>query len=251
MARYQSLPDRIDTVCTHVSDQTMCLNYGNKTDYNITVANTKCVYTLVGNNNQATWTVPPGVCSIVVELWGPGGGGGGGGNGTACTAGAGGGAGGYVSATLPTVPGCQYSLCVGPVGCYGCCATRGTNGSTTYITGFNAGNICAVGGWGGCTLCQVNNSCFSGTSFVPGATSATSQIAATGAAASGAGGINCHQTIARGGSAAFGGGIGGITTYNSPNNGGQFPGGGGGGSCVRTDQSCGGCGGGGLIKIWY
>jgi hypothetical protein len=253
MARYQSLPDRVDTVCSTVPDQSMCINYGVRIDCNITVANTKCTFFGIGNANSGTWTVPPGVCSIVVELWGPGGGGGGGGNGTACTAGGAGGAGGYASATIPTLPGCQYTWCVGNIGCYGCCATRATDGGTTYFSGFNSGSLCAIGGFGACTGCHRQNTCAGdnyGIGFPSGNTPATSQIVAVGAGGTTVSGTQCHYTTTRGGAAPMNGGIGGVGTF-AYNWGGHFPGGGAAGSCVTTAQSCGGCGGGGLVKIWY
>jgi hypothetical protein len=61
-------------------------------------------------NGPVTWTVPPGVTSIQVELWGAGGGGSGAGENAA------GGGGGYTTATLSVTPGDVLRIDVGEAG---------------------------------------------------------------------------------------------------------------------------------------
>ena len=249
MARYQSLPDRIDTVCTTISDQAMCVNYGMVNDCCIIAANGKCQLNVI--NGSCAWTVPPGVSSIFIELWGAGAGGTGGTAGA--VSGPGGGGGAYTAVTVPTTAGCQYSVCAGSGGGAGNNAV-GSAGSPTYITGYNITTLCACGGGtGGGTLSNGMNSpnyAAASTNAICGLTfpTASNLFAAPGTAGTMmSGGNACFQS--RGGTAPFNGGIGGITAcINGPQSP-TFPGGGGSGG--NANGAIGGNGAGGLVRIWY
>jgi len=96
---------------------------------------------------NGSFTVPPGVTMIEVEL--VGGGGGGGGAGGASAAG-GGGAGGYAAGKFTVVPGTVYTVTVGLGGTAGAntvtdSANNGGNGGTTSFGGL----LSATGGHGG------------------------------------------------------------------------------------------------------
>ena len=105
---------------------------------------------------SGTFTVPPGVTAILVELWGAGGGGGGGGD-SAClvgisNAGGGGGGGGgaYARAVVAVIPGATYNVVVGAGGTGGQPCLAGTTGAASQITD-NASKVIAsaIGGAGG------------------------------------------------------------------------------------------------------
>ena len=99
------------------------------------------------------WTVPTGVTSITVELWGGGGGGGSGANANCCGGSPGGGAGGFTQRKFAVVPGDVITLCAGQGGCSGggvsdqtsyCCC--GSQGCCSFV--MRNGNIC-IDSWGG------------------------------------------------------------------------------------------------------
>ena len=74
-------------------------------------------------SGSATFTIPAGVTSMTIQLWGGGGGGGGSSckpinPGEWCDTGAGGGGGGYTSATVMVVPGGVLTITVGAGGSY-------------------------------------------------------------------------------------------------------------------------------------
>ena len=233
----------------------------------------------------ALWTVPQGVCSITFEIWGGGGGGGTIAGCSCCTTGWGGGGGGHSrSGTINTVPGCQYTICVGYGGAGGgkgssnwtnsnlCCC--GCRGGTTYITGFNLSNFCAEGGFGGESRCNnasggytnANGACaFGGVLNVRGEDG--------GVWRSDSSSFNCRYMSWGGGSPMGGKKIfGGYaactylygTSYVPQQSGmdrsggicgftGMFPGGGGTGGfqgCCCNVCSCGGDGAPGLVRIW-
>lgn len=92
-----------------------------------------------------TWTVPAGVTSLSVQLWGSGGGGGGGRSaGSGWYGGSGGGGGGYTSSTLSVTPGQEVSYTVGAGGGGGGQSTNGSNGNASVFGALSAG-----GGSGG------------------------------------------------------------------------------------------------------
>lgn len=87
------------------------------------------------------WTVPTGVCSITVELWGAGGAGAAGNSQSCCGQSQGGGGGSYVKRTIPVLPNDLITLCAGAGGfpgksggsvelCYCCC---GRPGSCSFV----------------------------------------------------------------------------------------------------------------------
>lgn len=252
MARYQSLPDRIDTFTTTISDQAMCLNYGLVIECCTVQSSGKNQLNVF--NTSCSWTVPPGVYSIYIEMWGAGGGGGGGGAAATNNNGQGGGGGSYISATVATAPGCVYAVCGGAPGCYGCCATGSTAGSPSYVTGFNT-SMCAPGGAAGLYSCYGANGCVAPFPCIKTTVYANNTLGAVGSpgiqtmTSSGAG----VYTQSWGGSSPFNGGAGGYRwTCSSGQQSGVFPGGGGAGSTQSaTAGTCGDCGASGLVRIWY
>jgi gliding motility-associated-like protein len=108
-----------------------------------------------------TWTVPCGVTSITVEIYGGGGGAGGGGGGSNgglfnTRGGGGGGGGAYSSSTITVVTGAVFSYSIGAGGCGGSnggdasSGGNGTAGGNTSFTGTDANsaavNLLANGG---------------------------------------------------------------------------------------------------------
>lgn len=127
-----------------------------------------CLFQISGNGQLCTcnpgigicclWCVPPGVSSVIIELWGGGGGGGSAITNQCCSVGGGGGGSAYSRKTLQVAAGSCYTICVGGGGTGGgstsssmrpsaCCC--GFKGGTTYITGAGLTNFCAEGGYGG------------------------------------------------------------------------------------------------------
>ena len=272
MARFQTLPDRVDCICVSVPDSQMCQNHGVSLSCNLTV---NCCTVIPNTKTRfekyigcCLWTVPAGICQIFIEMWGAGGGGAGHGNCCCCSAGTGGSAGAYAAIQITTTPGCQYTVCAGTGGNMGCgCNQGGSAGNTSYVNGYNLCNFCATGGSGSVSLCNDARSCF-------GANCASASVACANASAyqnnvfvaCGEGGHlfgkpqGCRFEN-KGGSAPFNGGIGEWNTYNQccvegepAGRGGGFPGGGASGStmsCVCSQCKCGGCGAGGFVRIWY
>jgi hypothetical protein len=114
--------------------------------------------------SSGTWTVPPGVYWMLVEMWGGGGGGGGGSSGgfesnanvswgQGGAGGGGGGAGAYVFQILPVTPGQQITVTVGAGGSGGAGGAsgghNGTGGSSGGSTYLNIGAAAAGGAGGG------------------------------------------------------------------------------------------------------
>ena len=111
------------------------------------------------------WTVPSGVKKLHIQLWGSGGNGGGSCSCNRCQH-AMGAAGGYYNVkTINTAPGCQYTICAG--GVYPCYSIecRACFGCSSYVTGYNLSNFCAIGGHDGysntawSTTCNSENYC--------------------------------------------------------------------------------------------
>jgi predicted RNA-binding protein Jag len=169
--------------------------------------------------SSGSFTVPAGVTSGFLELWGAGGGGGGGASTSTASAGSGGGGGGYVKAVLSVTPGQTITTTIGAAGAGGAAGGSGGAGGTTSVLSFTA-----VGGAGG-VFQSVN------------ATSQTGGGSASGGSLNlqgGSGGIvlpGVNATSAVGGSGGDGagaGGQGGVASSASASPG-TFPGGGGGG----------------------
>lgn len=203
-----------------------------------------------------TWSVPSGVTSITVKMWG--GGGGGGGNGGSAQSGGAGGGGGYATSILAVTPGESLTIDVGGGGggaTAGCVASGGggSAGSGTTGPGGSGGSLniaCSGPGGGG-----------GGGSFVK--RSSTILIAAGGggggggteagggAGAGGGGGANgsngTNSTGGTAGSSATSAGVSrstpGIDASAGGGGGGGYLGGGAGGN--PTTDSVGAAGGGG------
>jgi len=107
------------------------------------------------------WTVPDGVYSLFWEAWGAGGSGHGACSCNRCHHQQGAGGGAYASKWVTTAPGCQYTVCAG--GNSNCCRFECTGcfGCTSYVTGYNLSNFCAIGGNPGCANTDWSTACFS------------------------------------------------------------------------------------------
>lgn len=98
-------------------------------------------------NACCAWTVPAGVTCARFQIWGAGGMSGSAG----CCGGAPfGGSGAYASVIMPVQSGWAYTLCAG---CAFCCyagwnTTANQNGCSSFVTGCNLTNFCAMGGIG-------------------------------------------------------------------------------------------------------
>lgn len=275
MARYQDLPDRTGSnavcACAVVPDLTMCQN--NAINFQCTV--------LLGSIGKSRinvmgscccqFTVPNGVTSIFIEMWGAGASGSGNGNCCCCHGGIPGSAGAYASATILTSGGCVYNLCAGSSGAAGCgpCSAQDSCGRPSYATGYNLSNFCAGGGQGACNPCNAAEFFCQGLNWCndtsigagTGSTFANNMILACGEGSHVFGRAQGCRFDSISGSAPMGGGAGMWTTYDSccayapyTTQGGQFPGGGGAGahmSCCCGICTCGGCGGAGLVRVWF
>ena len=106
------------------------------------------------------WTVPTGVKRLHIEMWGAGGGGHGACSCNRCHHFKGAAGGFYNSKTITTVAGCQYTVCAGGNG--NCCRQEcvGCNGCSSYVTGYNLSNFCALGGMPGCAETSWNEPCY-------------------------------------------------------------------------------------------
>lgn len=183
------------------------------------------IVTATGN-----FTVPAGVFTLDVELWGGGGGGGGSGAGGG-TAGGGGG-GGYARGIFAVTPGQVIACTIGAAGTAGGIGGPGGAGGTTSFGAM----LSATGGGGG--KANPSGNAGSGGAGTGGEINITSSSGSTGAASNVQGGM--------GGAAAFGGGGGGGAQGAA--SGGAVPGGGGGGG---GSSSTGGPGARGQIHVRY
>lgn len=118
-------------------------------------SNNCCQGTTQPTGTCCAWTVPSGVTSVIVDLWGAGGGGGSGAAAECCGNNPGGGGGTYVRRQFTVAAGDILTLCAGAGGCFGggiegtsgsswCCC--GTQGSCSFV--LRNGNFC-VDSWGG------------------------------------------------------------------------------------------------------
>jgi len=107
------------------------------------------------------WTVPNNVYKLQIELWGSGGSGHGNCSCSRCHHYKGAGGGYYNSVQIDTVPGCQYTVCAAGAG--NCCRLEcvGCLGCTSYVTGYNLSNFCAIGGTPGCANTDWTTTCTS------------------------------------------------------------------------------------------
>jgi hypothetical protein len=176
--------------------------------------------TIISTPGAGNFTVPCGVTSITIAVYG--GGGGGGGSNSSTIGGGGGGAGGYAQAVFAVTPGQVIPYLVGSGGAGGGPANNGGFGSQTNVFG---GTLFALGGTGG--LCE----------NLGGAGGAGGSASLWAINTPGANGTNGGTP--QGGQ---GGGAGG------PNGGGGGPGGGAGVN-GGAGSSFGGGGGGGGMKL--
>ncbi|HSL86759.1 MAG TPA: MBG domain-containing protein, partial [Bacteroidales bacterium] len=140
-----------------LSSWTLGASLGNNTLTASTSGFSNLTFTALGSQDavasftsSTTWTVPPGVTSIIIEGWGGGGAGGGStSTGSSFTArgGAGGGGGAYAKKTLPVTPGQVLELRVGTGG-IGASGATGGAGNDTFIDGHSE-QFLAKGGLGG------------------------------------------------------------------------------------------------------
>lgn len=210
-----------------------------------------------------TWTVPTGVTCATFEIWG---GGGAGAPNCCCTCygGGAGAGGGYSIKTIAVTPGNQYSIIVGSGGYQVECWFRsnacGCPGCTTYVTGANLTNFCAVGGQGG-IWCNVGHHCMYDGGCLGQAYGGDFNFQGLEAVKGSCCWVGCNSVFASGAS-PFGGGInwvvpstGNCGIYQACSIAGAFPGGGGmpkpvftGGWCDCC-AGCAGAGADGLVVI--
>ncbi len=232
-------------------------------------------------NTSGSWTVPTGVTSVTVRVWGAGGGGGGS-TGSSSAKGGGGGGGAFREATLTVVPGNTISYTIGTGGAGGTAGNAGAAGTSTSFGVVTAGG---GNGGGGGTNASNNGTAGSGSTTTSGGTLVLSSNGGNGSAAgsctyqhttssiytvnfSGAGGggglsnalyftpgdggpANTSQPDGSGGFGITDKSVEGNTTVATNNNGypGAPAGGGGGGS--YGNGFAGGKGGNGFIVIKY
>lgn len=194
-------------------------------------------------NSTGTFTVPAGVTSVNVQVWG--GGGAGGGN-TTTNDGGGGGGGGAYSATngIAVTPGASLTVTVGAAGTGG--TGDGGNGGDSWF--INNTTILAKGGTGG-------DAPVSGAGGVAGAGGAAGSGIGTTKFSGGNGGTGRDNGTGQGGPGGSSAGTGAngtsgaavwsTTTAGSPPTGGGAGGNGGGSGSNGSDASAPGGGGGG------
>lgn len=206
-----------------------------------------------------TFTVPTGVTSLVVKIWGAGGGGGGGGS-TTGVGGAGGG-GGYITATIPVTPLEVLDVYVGGGGAGGGSNATGTvagsggggGGLTSIYRGATPLVLVGAGGaGGGARTAQIGGAggAGGGTTAVAGSAVNAGNGAGGGAgtnAAGGAGGTSVGNAGTAGSSLTGGLGADGRTSTAGADGGGGFGGvvNGGAGGLANVDITRAGGGGGG------
>jgi hypothetical protein len=198
----------------------------------------QAVFTATGS-----FTVPPGVTSLLVEVWG--GGGGGGASAPNGSPGGGGGGGGFGESVVAVTPGDVITVTVGGGGTPG----SGGNG-TTSVPGGPGGTssfgtlVTATGGQGGSAASEGGPGGVGGTS--------TSPISSDGATGTSNGGEGESTMGMPGGAAGGGGGPGGDGApggSSTPGGNGIVPGGGGGSGGYPANM--GGAGASGEVVLFY
>ena len=184
------------------------------------------------NSGSGNWTVPTGVTSVLIQIWGAGGGGGPGDQGPS-EAGGGGGGGGYCERTETVTPGNNVAYSVGSGGA-GRAADSGINGGNGGASTCSTFSMTANGGNGG----------------QPGPGNGGSGGTATGGTTNTTGSTGSNHSGSTGGAGgaaantAGGGGTGGAAQTN-----GNAAGGGGGGGNRRGSTS--GTGAAGRVQFTY
>lgn len=193
-----------------------------------------------------TWTVPCGVTSVTVEVYGAGGGGGGA-NSLSPSAG-GGGAGGYGSGVFAVTAGTVYNLQVGAGGGGGGPASNGSTGGQSW---FNTSFYAAYGGSGG--LCENNG----GGGGAGGNTNAPAWTTNTNGSNGSNGTTGPWWNPPTGGNGGNAGGPNGGTggtggpAGNNGGNGNNYGGGGGGGGGRSGTNTSGGQGANGAVVLTF
>ena len=203
------------------------------------------------NTGPVTWTVPAGVTSVQVQMWG---GGGGGGSSSTNIPGAGGGGGGgaYILTNLAVTPGASISYAIGGGG------TAGTAGTNTTFTGAptaNGGKAGSTGPNGSGGAGGVGGT-FNGGNGAAGTTTTNGPTAVSGGGGGGAGsaGHGGNASASIGGAAGSPDGAAGAAGKTTDGRGvdGTMPGGGGSGAVQLTgSSSSGGTGGNGQIRLTW
>lgn len=214
-------------------------------DYSKTYAAANVSYT---TNGTYTWTVPSGVTSATVQVWGAGGGGGGSYSSVALDGGwngGGGGGGEFRQTTISNLTsGSNYTVVVGAGGAYGTSQSSGSNGG---FSSFGGTTIKAFGGSGG-----GGSSLSAGGSGGPGGSGGTGNIGYSG----GSGSQDTTGNYGGGGGSSAGTSSAGVSSTS--NSGGVAPSGGGNGGAAGSGGSSwfgvagsspGGGGGGGGYRI--
>jgi hypothetical protein len=212
-------------------------------------------------NPTSPWTVPAGVTSIKVEVWGAGGGGGAAWYGY----GGGGGGGAYNVATFTVTPGHTFNITIGTGGSAGSFSDGGTGGATT-VSGVDGTVSADGGGGGGFGAFYSNGGNGLAGSSATGAHNGGAGGTANGNGAGGGGGAGNNANGTDGSNTSNGsggagnpnlapyiGGDGGAarTTNGTGNNAGTGPGGGGGGGRNTGGLNNGGSGADGQVVITY
>jgi len=206
--------------------------------------------------SSGTFTVPPGITTIIVECWG--GGGAGGGSSASSVRGGGGGAGGaYAKKSITVTPGTSYTVTVGgtttgtnSAGAEGSPSWFGTT-STVYAQGGGGGEApnggTVLGGIGSAAL-SIGDLVYAGGNGADGGSSASGG-GGGGAGSTGTGG-NASGTTGGTGTPLNGGNGGAGRTNGGNGTAGQNYGGGGSGAYVNnTNDRNGGNGAAGAVII--
>lgn len=200
------------------------------------------------SGTAATYTLPAGIKSILIETLGGGGGGGGalgtGATGIGCAAG--GGSGGYASLFV-LAPSGTYTYTVGAAGAAG---TSGNNaGGAGGTTTFSASSLQATGGSGGTGGPSTSTS--SGGAVKGGDAGVGTNGNINSGGAPGGAGINLFGVAVSGlgGSSIYGGGASAVSTVTTGLAAGSY-GSGGSGAIALNNSQAGGAGSAGLIRVW-
>ena len=216
--------------------------------------------TVVVTNPTSPWTVPAGVTSIKVEVWGGGGAGGGCNSAPVSSYGSGGGGGAYNVSTFSVSSGQTYTILIGAGGT-GSADANGTDGTASSVSG-PGGSVSANPGSGGARRGgQAGTGGTGGFNNGGQGGSATSNGAGGGGGAgnatptgTGNGGDGSNNTAGSAGAGTLPGGAGGaFQNSNGPGNAGAPPGGGGGGGyqSLSFGNQAGGAGASGQVVITY
>jgi hypothetical protein len=140
------------------------------------------------------WTVPACTRKVYFELWGAGGNGSGACSCNRCHHYQGAGGGSYSTKMVTTAPGCTYRMCAG--GVYPCLSREcsACNGCISYVCGFNACNLCTVGGRCGNGNDNWTEYCFScwGCCIGPGCSTGNADFTMISHTGHFSGIFNCH-----------------------------------------------------------